>query len=267
MEMTAELRDLDEVRAYIAHVARTLDPESRYVSELGAIVEASDGVADLMARLAAGSRGVRHAGADVFAAMSTREKLLCNLVTAETALFRFGEGEIEASRAVLERLGGEPARVLIVPCSHGEEAFTVAAFLIQEGVQPDITAFDIQPALIDEARTGRLTFGYPVEYLDTPGYVSRAVLDRIAFQVGDAFALPLPPERTFHLVMCRNFLGYFVPSRAAALARALAGRVAPGGKLFLDGFCLGKTPEIGVALAELGFGARGRHPVFARDRS
>lgn len=263
---TADLADLDEARAYIAHVARTLDPESRYISELLAIVETSEHLAELLARLAAGSRGARHAGSDVFAAMTAREKLLCNLVTAETALFRFGEGEIEASRAVLEGRAGEPVRVLIVPCSHGEEAFTVAAFLIQERVQADIAAFDIQPALIEEARTGRLTFGYPIEYLDTPGYVSRAVLDRIAFEVGDAFALPLSPERTFDLVMCRNFLGYFVPSRAAALTRSLAARVAPGGRLFLDSFCLGKTPEIGAALESLGFHADGRHPAFSTTR-
>jgi hypothetical protein len=264
MDPVSELVDLAQARAYVAEVADSLDPDSRYVSELLAVVDASRDLGDLLARLAAGSRGARFAGADVFAAMSARDRILCNLITAETSLFRFAEGEIEASRAVLRQLGDEPARVLIVPCSHGEEAFTVAAFLIQEGHDFAIRAFDVQPALIEEARTGRLTFGYPVAYLDSPGYVSRAVLDRIEFAVGDAFALPLSPADTFHVVMCRNFLGYFVPERTVALTRALAARVAPGGRLFLDSFCLGKTPEIGATLRALGFAEEGCHPVFAR---
>ena len=40
----------------------------------------------------------------------------------------------------------------------------------------EISAFDIQPALIASARSGRLTFGYPEEYLATPGRVAPSVI-------------------------------------------------------------------------------------------
>jgi chemotaxis methyl-accepting protein methylase len=150
-----------------------------------------------------------------------------------------------------------------VPCSHGEEAFTIASYLLKVNVDFSIRAFDIQRALIDEARSGRLTFGYPIHLLRSPGYVAESVLSRIRFEVGDAFALPLAvDEPAFDVVLCRNFVGYFTPSRAAELVRALAARVAPGGALFLDSFCIQKMPELVSMLIELGARAHKGRPVF-----
>lgn len=262
------IQSLKDARQLVASVADGLDPDSRYISELVAIVDASTGVADLERRLDLGCRGRRHAGAAVFAAvfaaMSLESKLRCNLITAETALFRFAEGEIEASLDVIRERTPRKVRVLIVPCSHGEEAFTVAAFLLGEGANFAIRAFDVQPSLIAEARTGRLTFGYPMAYLATPGFVAASVLDRIAFEVGDAFDLPLADGTAFDLVLCRNFLGYFTSEKAAILAAALGSYVAPGGRLFLDSFCLGKTPAIGETLEAASLRRLEAHPVFAR---
>ena len=57
---------LDDVRRFVADVAESLDPKSRYVPELLAIVDASHDLAELMTLLAQNSRGARHAGAGIF---------------------------------------------------------------------------------------------------------------------------------------------------------------------------------------------------------
>ncbi len=261
---TTDLQTLDDVRAFVARTAQTLDPDSRYISEFLAVVDAAPDIDALEAAITASSRGQRHAGADVFARMSLRNKVLSNLITAETALFRFAEGELEALSTLPARAENDPVRVLIVPCSHGEEAFTVAAHFLRLATRFSIRAFDIQPALVEEARTGRLTFGYPTEYLSTPGYVSESVLEHIEFDRGDAFALPLPEDATFDVVLCRNFIGYFVPDRASELVDALARRLAPGGLLFLDSFCSAKMPLLLDTLARRDVTRLGAHPVFAR---
>ncbi len=258
------LETLDAVNAFIDELSATLDPTSRYITDLRATVSASRDVAELERRLLSGCRGLRHAGDAAFAAMSLEEKLRANLVTAETTLFRFAEGELEAiDRVLLPMLEGKTAQALIVPCSHGEEAFTLAAWLLKVKVPFDIDAFDVQPQLVAEARTGRLSFGYPRELLAQEGRVSEEVLARIRFQVGDAFALPLPAGRAFHLVMCRNFLGYFQEPVAVRLAQELAARLARPGLLFLDSFCVAKFPGLLPALNRADATRLAGTPVFA----
>ena len=240
----SDLSDLAGIRQTIQTNARRLDPTSRYVHDLLATLAESSSASDFEDRLDAGCRGLRHSGRDVFDQMTLEEKILANLITPETSLFRFSEGEMEAiDRHLIPHLGKRKAEILIVPCSHGEEAFTIASYFLKVGIDFGIRAFDIQPALIDEARTGRLTFGYPLDYLASPGYVARSVLDRITFEVGDAFALPLDRER-FDLILCRNFVGYFVEEVALDLVEKLHRRVASGGVLFLDGFCISKHPSL-----------------------
>ncbi len=257
------MHNLDEARAHVAKLTAGLDPNSRYISDLVAIIDASEDVAALERSLLAGCRGQRHAGVTAFAAMSLKDKLLANLVTPETSLFRFNEGEMEAlDEELLPRLRSGDARILVVPCSHGEEAFTMAAYLLKVKVAFSMVAIDVQPSLIQEARTGVLTFGFPSEFLKHPGYVADAVLDRIEFVVGDVFDLPLDKAERFDIVLCRNLVGYFVPDTAAALVRALCDRVRPGGALFLDSFCLTKTPALTTLLTQLGARQLRGRPVF-----
>ena len=249
-----QLSDPAQIRRYIQTNAERLDPGSRYVRDLLAICDDSTDARDFERRLDAGCRGQRHSGRDVFEQMTLAEKIVANLITPETTLFRFSEGEMEAiDRHLLPHLGGRKAEILIVPCSHGEEAFTIAAYFLKVGLDFEIRAFDLQPALIEEAKTGRLTFGYPTELLASPGYVARQVMERIRFEVGDAFALPLDGER-FDLILCRNFVGYFVEQVAVDLVERLCGLVAPNGVLFLDSFCVQKHPAIAHRLT--GAGAR-----------
>ena len=225
---------LAEVRAFTAAIAETLDPKSRYLPELLATVDASRDTRDLVAHLAVNSRGARHAGANVFARMSVEQKIRCNLITNETVLFRFGEGEWDTLQKQVARFAGLPdgGRILCAPCSHGEEAFSLAAACLQAGVKFTIDACDIQPECIAEAARGRMAMGFPDAYLETPAIVQAAVLEKIRFATGDLFLVPgapgAVPAGPFDLVVCRNFLGYFRGEIAERIAGALASLVRPG---------------------------------------
>lgn len=263
------MQTLDEIRGFVRSIARTLDPATRYVPELLALVDASADVADLERRLAAGSRGARHAGADVFARMTLEQKLRCNLITNETVLFRFTEGEwLVLQRRLIPRFAAAGGRALCAPCSHGEEAFSLAAECLHAGVDLTIDAIDIQDECIAEARRGRLTMGFPIAYLETPAVVGGAVLSRIHFRAGDLLVAPGPggiPDARWDLILCRNFLGYFVEAVAVDCALRLAGRVSAGGALFVDSFCLAKTPTLAAAIEDSGLRRVDHHPIFVRQ--
>lgn len=259
---------LDDVRKLIASVASTLDPRTRYLPELLEIVDASADVPDLVRRLTEDSRGMRHAGRHVFERMTLEQKLRCNLITNETVLFRFTEGEwLVLQRRLIPSFARRTGRILSAPCSHGEEAFSLAAACLQAGVDFRIDAIDIQPECIVEAKTGRMTMGFPVEYLASPAVVGTAAMEKIAFRTGDLLLAPGGdgiPDASWDLVVCRNFLGYFVEPIAVACAERLASRVQPGGALFLDSFCVGKFPSLLPALARAGLERADGHPVFLR---
>src|SRR5258708_5497288 len=89
-----EVATLDDVRAFLRRRALPLDPGSRYISELEAVIDAAADVADLERRLDAGCRGRLHAGDATWARMSLAEKLAVNLVTNETELMRFERAEM-----------------------------------------------------------------------------------------------------------------------------------------------------------------------------
>lgn len=262
------LSTLDDVRAFVARIAATLDPRSRYVPELLEIVAGSADVSDLVRRLQEDSRGMRHAGGHVFARMSLEQKLRCNLITNETVLFRFTEGEwLMLQRRLIPAFARRAGRVLSAPCSHGEEAFSLAAACLQAGVDFRIDAIDIQPECIAEARTGRMTMGFPLAYLESPAVVGAAAMRKIDFRTGDLLVSPGSdgiPDATWDLVVCRNFLGYFVEDLAVACVERLASRVLPGGALFLDSFAIGKFPALLPSLARGGLERFDAHPVFLK---
>ncbi len=118
------MRDMNDVRRFIARESARLDPSSRYIAELLAIVSASSGPGDLERLLDAGCRGKHWAGEQTFSAMTFEEKLRCNLVTNETSLMRFDDAELAYLRgtALPDLAKRDGAHILSLPCSHGEEA-------------------------------------------------------------------------------------------------------------------------------------------------
>jgi 2-polyprenyl-3-methyl-5-hydroxy-6-metoxy-1,4-benzoquinol methylase len=257
----AMLSDLNAVRSFIRQESGVLDKDSRYVAELLYVVDRAKDVADLERLLAKESRGAYWAGPGTFGRMTIEEKIRANLITNETTLMRFDGPEIDFLRKEVvpflrDRL--VPARVLSVPCSHGEEAVSLAIECLEGGCSDFvIDGIDIQPACIETARSGIIPLSGLPKYVQ--GYVDPAVMTHLRFRTGDAFKDPLGGP--YDLIVCRNFLGYFRPRTVAVILKRLASAMAPRSYLLLDRFILGKHPEI---FRDFDLVCHGELPVFGK---
>jgi chemotaxis protein methyltransferase CheR len=281
---------LADVRRYVLEVAQGLDPGSRYVSELLAVIDASTDLADYDARISDperaaayrldgagvsdGGRGLSWLDDETWAGMDIFERTLANLVTAETRMmFRFEPRDLallEPSFREVSR-GGGPS-ILCVPCSTGKEVFSYAILALRAGLEGvRVQGVDRQRAYVERARTGKLVYHWrdrefedADRFLEARGpreaIVREAVLARCSFETGDLLAGALPAG-PFDLVACRNLLGYF---RGEALVRAISNldaRTRQGGLLLLDPFVL---DDPALALAPRWLAARGYRRVDPR---
>lgn len=240
------LRSLEDVRTFVAERARPLDPQSRYIPELLAFVDAAGDLADLERRLDAGCRGRLHAGDDSWGRMSLEEKLAVNLVTNETELMRFEQAEIAHLHAkILPWLAKSEARVASIPCSHGNESVSLAIEMLEAGIRAfTVAGFDIQRACVEIAQTGRIPVAGLPRYVTA--HVEPIVMEHLSFGVLDVLHEPIPGRYDF--VVCRNFLGYFVPEVGAAVIDKLIGALARPGCLLVDSFIIQKHPQLFAGL-------------------
>ncbi len=254
------------VHAYITQLAAVLDPQSRYVRELMEIVLCADGVADLHDRLRQGCRGRRFSGPAIFDQMTLADQLRACLITNETQIYRFEDGEAEVVREALRAINrihiasrdDTPIQVLVAPCSHGAEAFTVSSLAYSEGIKVVVDAWDIQPKCIASARCGVVVTGFPGEYLLQEAIVTAEILEPITFEVADLLAWSEgEDDRLWDIVQCRNFLGYFTPSIARRLLVKLMTATRPGGLLVLDPFPAEKFVWLEAMLSGEKFQKRG----------
>ena len=236
--------NLVEVKQYISELCKSLDPDSRYITELMAIVNKAKDIADLEKLLfTENCRGLKWSGVKVFAEMPLDCKIRCNLITTETWLERFNETE---ERFIINELipnlkntrRDKPIRILSLPCSHGEEAFTLAKFCVQANAdQFQIQGYDIQNVCIQKA----------IKDLETNFSDYK---NRIQFSCQDVFSREFEQtaktkEGIYDWVVCRNFLGYFQPEVARKIIQELYNLTSNGGYLMLDNFIVNtKHPEL-----------------------
>lgn len=256
---------LADVRAYALEVARDLDPGSRYVRELLAVIDASADVDDYLRRLSdaertsefkqdgskasSGERGFSWVDDETWSEMDVWERTLSNLLTGETRMMWAGDGAPDYAQ-LPEVLGALPrgGRVLSVPCSTGKEPFSIAIAALRAGRDDlSVTGVDRQAAYVARARSGRLVAHHrdwaaddAVRFLvrDARGRATIApqVLERCAFEAGDVLTGALPPAGAFDLVSCRNLLGYFRGESLDLAITHVFARARPGGVLLLDPF-------------------------------
>ncbi|MET0210418.1 MAG: CheR family methyltransferase [Burkholderiaceae bacterium] len=184
------------------------------------------------------------------------DALAAELTVGETFFFRHPE-QFDALRTdVLPawiRRSPPPRRLraLSAACASGEEAYTLAiamqrAGLTLQGVDWDITAFDLNPAAVAKAVAAR----YGAWSLRaTPASMRDAwfqregdlhvpiatIRSRVRFEVRN-IALPdasFWSPGAFDIIFCRNMLMYLEPATLQAAIRHLATALAPGGTLFL----------------------------------
>lgn len=207
------------------------------------------------------------------------QQLVEAVVVPETWFFR----NPQAFRAMADdvlgpRLRADPqasARLLSLPCSTGEEAYTMAMALMDGGIAPHrfiIEAVDISQHAIHFARAaryGRNSFrghelAFRDRYFDTDGHgwtLREEVRAPVSFAQGNIFAPGFMAQAgAFDVIFCRNMLIYFdIPRQKQAIA-VLRRLLAPDGTLFVG------HSEAGLMRAE-GFVSAGMAMSFAFRRA
>lgn len=176
-----------------------------------------------------------------------QEALAVELAVPETWFFRGGRVLFDRLAGVLaDRTARGPVRALSVPCSTGEEPYSLALALHERFLTPgeyQIDAVDISPRALERARAARFgTFAFREGGTDVRPAYFRAVESGwellphlragVRFLSGNLTDPQfLAAERPYDLILCRNLFIYFTEDgRRRALAHldrllALDGRL------------------------------------------
>jgi chemotaxis protein methyltransferase WspC len=212
------------------------------------------------------------------------QELINVVIVPETWFFRDREAIAAMARAVLDdtRRAVMPFRLLSLPCSSGEEPYSMAIALLEAGLAPDrflIDAYDVSTRAVAAAqhavygknafRGGDLSFRD--RYFDRlpDGYRPiEAVRRQVRFAQGNMLdpAL-LPGAGLYNVVFCRNVLIYFARTTQEHVFQVLLGLLAPGGLLFVGPAEAGLPPRGDFVPAKLPmvFAFRKADPNAAED--
>lgn len=170
-------------------------------------------------------------------------------VVPETWFFRDSKAFAAAARFAIERLanGARLVRMLSIPCSTGEEPYSLAMALLDAQVDPStisIDAVDISHGAIDRARQGvyfRNAFrssdlGFRRRYFIEEGdayRLQRPVREMVNFQCGNLLTFGESASLSrYDIIFCRNLLIYFDEPTQQAAIRKLHALLAGHGVLF-----------------------------------
>lgn len=155
------------------------------------------------------------------------QELIELVIVPETWFFRDREAILSLARMARQQIAEKPdrcVRVLSLPCSTGEEPYSVAMALLDAGVPPanfHIDAIDIchrSLGIAERGVYGRNSFrGKLLEYRDRhfdtskdEARLSELVRQQVNFRHGNMFASDfLLNEKPYDFVFCRNVLIYF----------------------------------------------------------
>jgi len=180
------------------------------------------------------------------------QELIEAVVVPETWFFRDPEAFTALVRlAVAESRPPAPAnvlRLLSIPCSSGEEPYSIVMALLDGGFSPEqiqVDAVDISARALFQAKHGvygsnsfrgqNLVFRERYFRPTKDGYViAESVLDKVNFRQGNLLADDLHlDERPYDVVFCRNVLIYFDRATQEQAMRRLGSFLAPSGFLFV----------------------------------
>lgn len=158
--------------------------------------------------------------------------------------------EVLTARGGPARIVG-PVKILSLPCSTGEEPYSIALRLLEEWPHIDTVDVEIHGADIDSevlARAGHASYGerslqrvpkpWVSKYFTTVGAGRYQLDDGIRgavtlHQVNICDTAAMRPFREFDVVFCRNVLIYFDELSMRRAAENLYGAMRPGAYLFL----------------------------------
>lgn len=197
---------------------------------------------------------------------STEEQvaLLEGVLNGETSFFRDAAVFAEMLRWCLARLAQNdaPLRILSAPCSTVEEAYSIAAMLLEAGAAPErfsIDALDFSPAAIAAARAGlyqpfalRSLASERQQELFEPARdglrVRAALRGQVCFRVANLLEADVLRPRAYDLICCRNLLLYMQPQARLRIAVVLAEALRVDGRIVLGSADWGRDLEAWFAL-------------------
>ncbi|MBI1684974.1 CheR family methyltransferase [Caulobacter hibisci] len=158
---------------------------------------------------------------------------------------------------VATRRAGDKVRIWSMPCSTGEEAYSIALWLLEnwrmvDAYNIEIVGSDIDTQALEAARAGlfgerslaRLPQSVRDAYFEPARRHRWKIIDdlreSVTFTAANLMDGPgLRDQGTFDVIFCRNVLIYFDDASRAVAARNLYDRLSPGGYL-----CLGHTESM-----------------------
>ena len=209
---------------------------------------------------------------------SEQQALIEAVIVPETWFFRYPEsfstlGKLAQTR-LAELMGSRPLRILSLPCSTGEEPYSIAMALFDAGIFPQqfqVDAIDISPLSIERAtraiygknsfRGEQITFRDRYFSAEVDGFLlNERVCNQVNFQTGNVLDPTLLAARpTYDFVFCRNLLIYFDLATQQRVFEVLKRMTREEGVLFIG-------PAEGSLLARLGMRSIGIAQSFAFSR-
>jgi len=171
------------------------------------------------------------------------------VIIPETFFFRYPESFAALRQIVKEKfLGTQKLRTLSVPCSTGEEPYSIAMTLLDAGLSPEnfqIDAIDISVHLLDVAKIG--LFGsnsfrgsdlrFRNRYFhktDTGFRLCDRVRQCVNFEQGNVLQEPFRFGRgPYDFIFCRNLLIYFYPQAQNQTLESMRQLLTADGLLFV----------------------------------
>ena len=208
-----------------------------------------------------------------------QQALIEAVIVPETWFFRYPESFATLARLAVARLAEikqmRALRILSLPCSTGEEPYSIAMALLDAGLAPHqfkVQGIDVSPLSVERARRGvygknsfrggDLAFRerHFVEHADG-FHIADRVREQVRLQVGNLLDPGLlANEPSYDFVFCRNLLIYFDQPTQKQVFDVLKALTHVDGVLFIG-------PAEGSLLGRHGMRSIGVPQSFAfRDR-
>ncbi|QXI01617.1 chemotaxis protein CheR [Pseudomonas monsensis] len=207
-----------------------------------------------------------------------QQALIEAVIVPETWFFRYPESFATLGKLARKRLDElnnmRALRILSLPCSTGEEPYSIAMALLDAGLKPHqfkVDGMDVSPLSVDKARRalyGKNSFrGQDLDFrerhftAEQDGHrVSDAVREQVRLQAGNVLdPTLLASEPPFDFVFCRNLLIYFDQPTQQQVFAVLKRLTHVDGVLFIG-------PAEGSLLGRLGMRSIGIPQSFAFSR-
>ncbi|PSS49031.1 protein-glutamate O-methyltransferase CheR [Pseudomonas sp. BBP2017] len=207
-----------------------------------------------------------------------QQALIEAVIVPETWFFRYPESFSAlaglASQRLAELAGARPLRILSLPCSTGEEPYSIAMTLLDAGIAGNsfrVDGMDISPLSINRAEQGlygRNSFrGSHLDFRqrhfdqsDDGHIVHERVRQQVKLQIGNVLDPALKAQAgSYDFVFCRNLLIYFDLPTQQRVFEVLKRLIHEQGVLFIG-------PAEGSLLARMGMRPLGVAQSFAYVR-